>query len=65
MGQERILDTRGSDKGTFTERADLHDLTSEVPDVEEALAAIDKVLKRSRAAQKARESRSCCGKCCD
>lgn len=65
MGQERILDTRGGDKSTLNEEAELHDLTSEVPDVEEALTAIDKVLKRSRDAQREREAernrhRGCC-----
>jgi len=67
MGGERILDTRGGGKGTSVEEADTRDLTSEVPDVEEALASIDAVLKRSKAAQRARDnerSRHCCGRCC-
>jgi len=69
MGQERILDTRGGGKGRLTEGAESQDLTSEVPDVDEALASIDAVLKRSKAAQREREAyrerqRSCCGGCC-
>ena len=68
MGRERILDTRSGGKGILNEEFEPQDLTSEVPDVDEALASIDSVLKRSRAAQREREgerSRRCCGRCCE